>query len=68
MWTWMKGDNTPNIAGVYGTQGVANIANKPGGRSLSTSWTDASGNLWLFGGNNFNDLWKYDVGTNSGHG
>jgi Galactose oxidase, central domain/Kelch motif len=37
----------------------------PGGRFGSATWTDTSGNFWLFGGsngNNFlNDLWKYDT-------
>jgi N-acetylneuraminic acid mutarotase len=39
-----------------------------------SSWIDASGNLWLFGGNGYdstgnfgylNDLWQYDPGTGS---
>ena len=71
-WTWVKGDNTVNQLGVYGTQGTAAAGNKPGSRSGSVSWTDASGNLWLFGGfgnaasgyNFLNDLWKYNPATN----
>jgi Secretion system C-terminal sorting domain/Galactose oxidase, central domain len=71
-WTWMKGDNTIEQVGVYGTQGAANIANKPGARNFSTTWRDTSGNLWLFGGNGYsassmgylNDLWKYNPSTN----
>lgn len=65
-WTWIKGDNTLNQPGVYGTQGVAEAANKPGARGGNcASWTDASGNCWLFGGyqssgNSFSDLWKYN--------
>jgi len=65
-WTWVSGANTAGQAGVYGTKGVANASNVPGARYGSVSWTDTSGNLWLFGGvafNFFNDLWKYD-GTN----
>ena len=49
----MNGDNTPNNTGVYGTIGIANAANKPGARNRSTSWTDASGRFWLFGGFGF---------------
>lgn len=73
MWTWMKGANFPNQSGIYGTLGVPNIANTPGGRWCYTSWTDSQGNLWLFGGIDalspvfmgfFNDLWKYDPLTN----
>ena len=50
MWTWMSGSNTVNQAGVYGTKGVPDAANVPGARESSISWTDGSGNLWLFGG------------------
>jgi N-acetylneuraminic acid mutarotase len=71
-WTWVKGDSTINQIGIYGTQGTASTANKPGARHASVSWTDASGNVWLFGGFGYaasgsgylNDLWKYDPATN----
>jgi N-acetylneuraminic acid mutarotase len=63
-WTWVSGSNTTNQPGVYGTKGVADQNNVPGARYVAVSWTDASGNLWLFGGINdsggFNDLWKFD--------
>lgn len=68
-WTWMSGSNTGGTPGVYGTQGTASAANVPGAREYAVSWTDKSGNLWLFGGevyvpnNNalgfFNDLWEF---------
>jgi hypothetical protein len=66
-WTWMSGSNTGNQPGVYGTLGVPAGGNVPGARSAAVSWTDLSGNLWLFGGTTyensatvyFNDLWKY---------
>ncbi len=71
-WTWIKGDNTVNHLGVYGTKGIANATNRPGARYVSTSWLDATGNLWLFGGygyseinaGNLNDMWKYNTLTN----
>lgn len=68
-WTWVSGSNIANQTGVYGTKGTADAANVPGGRSSGVSWTDSSGNLWLFGGfgydsvgteNILNDLWKFD--------
>ena len=73
-WTWVKGDSTPNTQAVYGTKGVAAGTNDPGGRCELSGWTDKSGNMWLFGGNAFddhstngpwiNDLWKYNIATN----
>jgi N-acetylneuraminic acid mutarotase len=69
-WTWMSGSDTVNQAGVYGTKGVPAAGNVPGARDSAVSWTDSSGNLWLFGGdidlNNtspINDLWKYTPST-----
>lgn len=71
-WAWMKGDNTTNSTGVYGTPGTAAATNKPGAREGSASWRDRFGNLWMFGGNGFattgtsgslNDLWKYNPST-----
>ncbi len=70
-WTWMGGSNAINATGVYGTEGVAAAANVPPARDSAVSWMDASGNVWLFGGegfdtissphlyHRFNDLWKY---------
>jgi len=62
-WTWMSGSSGPNQAGIYGTLGTAAPSNIPGARSQAVSWTDATGNLWLFGNffndSFFNDLWKY---------
>ncbi|MBB1286573.1 T9SS type A sorting domain-containing protein [Flavisolibacter sp. BT320] len=70
-WTWVSGDNILNRPGVYGPKGTAASTNKPGARRDAISWTDASGNLWLFGGRifassrsgTFNDLWKYNPST-----
>jgi hypothetical protein len=78
-WTWMGGSNTVGFndgqAGVYGTLGTPSPTSFPGGREQSTTWRDASGNVWLFGGyghdsagtgGQLNDLWKFDLtlGTN----
>ncbi|MGD0892645.1 MAG: hypothetical protein ABR923_14030 [Terracidiphilus sp.] len=72
-WTWMNGSSTVPQAyqgppGVYGTVGTPASTNVPGGRFSAVTWTDASGNLWLFSGDGFdsigtggylNDLWKF---------
>jgi hypothetical protein len=44
----------------------------PGARLGAATWTDLSGNFWLFGGSDthsfFNDLWKYNTtGLNPGN-
>jgi N-acetylneuraminic acid mutarotase len=63
-WTWMSGADTAGQLGVYGTQGVPSVANVPGSRTEAASWTDSSGNFWLFGGatlsGTFNDLWRFN--------
>jgi hypothetical protein len=77
LWTWMGGSSTLGAcsgpicgqSGAYGTTGVAAATNQPGGRYQANTWTDAEGNLWLFGGTGIdasgnegglNDLWTYD--------
>jgi hypothetical protein len=44
---------------LYGTKGVASASNNPRGRESAVSWIDGSRNLWLFGGDSQNDLWKF---------
>jgi hypothetical protein len=62
--TWVSGSSTADAVGVYGTQGAAATGNAPGARHGPLTWTDAAGDLWLFGGYGvgspiFNDMWKY---------
>jgi hypothetical protein len=73
-WTWMKGNNIIDQAGIYGTLTVPSATIYPGSRFGSSTWLDAVGNYWLFGGSGFgasstssgtlNDLWKYNASTN----
>jgi N-acetylneuraminic acid mutarotase len=72
LWTWVGGSNTPNAAGVYGTQGAGAAGDTPGARVSAVSWTDHAGNFWLFGGYGYaqagylgtlNDLWEYKPGS-----
>ncbi len=68
-WTWVGGSNTANAAGVYGAKGTPTSTNMPGARQSALTWTDTSGNVWLFGGSGYdsvgsnlgvlNDLWVY---------
>lgn len=72
-WTWFSGDVITDQPGVYGTKGTPSAGNQPGARTLSASWIDNAGNLWLFGGevdisagnlHCLNDLWKFSPSTN----
>jgi N-acetylneuraminic acid mutarotase len=72
-WTWISGGNVCGRKGTYGTRGTAAASNVPGSRYGATSWLDANGDLWLFGGFGFdyldgaqgylNDIWKFDPAT-----
>lgn len=70
-WVWMSGSNTPNQAGMYGTQGITSTTNIPGARDAAVAWTSKDGKTcWLLGGQVFvqadnfstvayNDLWSF---------
>jgi Galactose oxidase, central domain len=71
-WIWESGSYYAYSEGIYGTEGVAASNNTPGSRYQGVSWTDPSGNLWLFAGygadssgNNgaLNDIWSYNRGS-----
>jgi environmental stress-induced protein Ves len=67
-WTWQNGANVTNVGGTYGTKFGFLPGNVPGARYGAVTWTDSSGNFWLFGGNGvaagiesyLNDLWEWD--------
>ena len=67
-WTWVSGTRQASAPGSYGTLGTTAASNLPGANISATAWTDASGDLWFFGGFGpdaagnlglLNDLWKY---------
>lgn len=67
-WTWMTGTEKACSASTYGIEGIPAESNTVGARSGAASWIDASGKLWLFGGesaycsgpSSYNDLWEYE--------
>lgn len=70
-WTWESGANVINQPGTYGTKGTPAAANTPGAREGALTWTDASGNFWMYGGmgqataasdSYLNDIWKNSNG------
>jgi hypothetical protein len=67
-WTWVGGTGVGGQRGTYGTLGTPAACNIAGARMNAATWTDARGNLWLFGGYGIdsqggmgylNDLWEY---------
>lgn len=75
-WAWMGGSSdfgSNTVSGTYGVLGKPAAGNTPGSRWLGASWTDTSGNFWLFGGQGYdasdpegilNDLWEFNPSTN----
>ncbi|HEY1009894.1 MAG TPA: cadherin-like beta sandwich domain-containing protein, partial [Daejeonella sp.] len=69
-WRWIKGSNSTNQFGSYGTRGTAAADNNPGARYKSGGW-ESGGKFFLFGGNGYgtsssgrlNDLWEYNPDT-----
>jgi hypothetical protein len=60
-------------AGVYGTWMTLAAGNYPGARQAATSWTDATGAFWLYGGvgmdsagisGELDDIWEFSPITN----
>ncbi len=72
-WVFKSGSALADQNGVYGSPGVAVATNVPGGRHEATGWADATGNLWIFGGEGedsvgtpngiLNDLWVYNINS-----
>jgi hypothetical protein len=60
-WVWVSGSKQGAQQGVYGVKGVPSSDNYPGSRYGAVSWTDNSGNMWMFGG------YGHDSNRNSGN-
>ncbi len=66
-WTWLDGGNYLSQHAIYGTRGVPNAVNHPGGIINALSWV-RNGKLYMYGGAGYdslnfgllNDLWEYD--------
>ena len=50
IWTWINNDSATNQQATFGTLGISDPLNTPGGRMGPASWIDTSGTLWLYGG------------------
>lgn len=65
----MSGDSLVAQPSVFGTQGVPDPMNKPGGIYEGCEWVDLAGNFYFYGGLDYNsatqaDLWRFDPSTN----
>ena len=49
-WMWVSGSNIGDQLGIYGTKGISNPVNVPGGRSEHVMWVDENDNIYIFGG------------------
>jgi len=67
-WLWQGGSQSLGPTGNYGHLNIPAETNIPGGRNGSATWTDGSGNFWVFGGMGvaqdgtyglLNDFWQY---------
>jgi hypothetical protein len=73
LWTWMSGGTSVGENDSYGPIGTTAPYYTPGSRTGAVSWTEPSGNLWLFGefgptytGSGYlSDFWKYSIVTTS---
>jgi N-acetylneuraminic acid mutarotase len=71
-WSWFKGEKSINLPPQYGTIGLAEASNTPGGRNGAATCT-IKGKFYLFGGSKtgnsgneeLNDLWEFDIKTNN---
>src|ERR1700723_1392735 len=55
-WTWMSATNSTNQFGIFSAQPpdpTSISSNIPGGVRYPATWTDLSGNLWMFSGYGF---------------
>jgi N-acetylneuraminic acid mutarotase len=63
-WIWMHGSIAVSAASGHGTLGESSPTSQPGARAGAAGWVDASGALWLVGGQSrtghWNDVWRYD--------
>jgi N-acetylneuraminic acid mutarotase len=88
LWAWMSGNSSLNCgasskplwceaeSGNNGVLGIPAVGNIPASRDNAATWTDANGNLWLFGGSQTfeiglggnglfcNDIWVYESASN----
>jgi N-acetylneuraminic acid mutarotase len=73
LFTFLKGTTLRDQFGVYGTQGIANVLNKPGSRFGANAWV-YNKKFYVSGGYGYassgvlgylNDVWEYKISTSN---
>ena len=72
-WTWVSGSQNAYGLSVYGPLGAATASAVPGARDKGVTFTDDSGDLWLFGGfgdqpngqsrGGLAEMWKFSIAS-----
>jgi len=72
-WTWISGSQNAYGLSVYGPLGAATASAVPGARDRGVTFTDDSGDLWLFGGfgdqpdgqsrGALDEMWKFSISS-----
>ncbi len=56
---WVSGSGSQMLTQNCGTKGVPSSSNYPAGKNGGNAWLDDEGNFWMFGGWQYNTLWKF---------
>lgn len=59
-WTWMAGSIRSHAESVHGAIGESGPDYMPAARDNAALWYDNAGNIWMFGGSNHSDVWKFN--------
>ncbi len=63
-WAWIKGYENPTCAGYSASGTLSTIFNNPEGRTKNVTW-QMHDTIYVFGGTNYDDLWRYVITTNT---
>jgi len=63
-WTWINGSDSSNYPSSYGIKGIPDTNNNPGAKYVYSTWKGQNNDLWMFGGDFKNDLWRYNIASN----
>lgn len=59
-WQWVNGQSSSNVLPDYFSSNPF-----PGGKSNAVGWKDSEDNVWIYGGSNPVDMWRYNMTSNT---